>query len=53
MKKTPGNIIILHMYTKNYYHMIYGSWYIVHNRQMDRQMDRWVEKVTYRGGCST
>ena len=26
IKKTTGNIIILHMYTKNYDHMLYCSW---------------------------
>ena len=26
MKKIPGDIIILHMYTKNYDQMIHGSW---------------------------
>ena len=26
MKKTPGGIIILHMYTKNDDHMMYSSW---------------------------
>ena len=43
MKKTPGVIIILHMRTKNYDQIMYGSWDRVHNawaeRQMDRQMD--------------
>ena len=35
----PGDII-LHMHTKNYDHMMYGSWDIMHNRQTDRQTDR-------------
>ena len=26
MKKTPGDIIILHMCTKNYDHMMHGFW---------------------------
>ena len=26
IEKNPGDIIILHMYTINYNHMIYGSW---------------------------
>ena len=51
-KKMPGNII-LHMHTRNYDHMIHGSWDIMHNRRTDGQMDRWTEKVTYRGGCPT
>ena len=33
IKKTPGNIIILHLYTTNNDHMTYGSWYIKHERQ--------------------
>ena len=32
MKKTPGNIIILHMCTKNYDQMMYGSWDMVCDR---------------------
>ena len=31
-KKTPGNIIILQMWTKNYDQMIYGSWDTVRDR---------------------
>ena len=37
MKKTPGDIIIWHMCTKNYDQMMYGSWDMVCDRQMDRQ----------------
>ena len=37
MKKNPGDIIILHMCTKNYDQMMYSSWDMVHNRQMDGQ----------------
>ena len=33
------DIIILHMYTKNYDHMMYGSWDMVHVTQTDIQMD--------------
>ena len=40
MNKTSGDIIILHTCTKNYDQMMYGSWDMVHNRQMDRQKDR-------------
>ena len=29
MKKTPGDIIILHRYTKNSYHMLFCSWDMV------------------------
>ena len=36
MKNTPGDIIILHMCTKNYDQMMYGPWDMVHNRQMDK-----------------
>ena len=41
----PGDIIILHMYAKNYDQMIYGSW--------DMVRDGRTEKMTYRGGCPT
>ena len=44
-KKTLGDIIILHMCTKNYDHMMYSSWDMVHDGRM--------EKVTYWGGCPT
>ena len=37
MKKTPGNIIILHKSTKNYGQMMYSSWDMLRNRQTDRQ----------------
>ena len=33
MKKTPWDIIILHMYTINENHMMYGSWNMECNRQ--------------------
>ena len=33
MKKTPGDIIILHKCTINDNHMIYGSWDMKHDRQ--------------------
>ena len=46
-KKKPGDIITLHMCTKNCDHMMYDSWDMVHNCRPDRQ----TEKVTYRGGC--
>ena len=60
-KKAPGDIIIFHMSTKSYDHMMYGSWDMVRkrrtDRQRDRQKDRWTdgrtEKVTYIGGCPT
>ena len=32
MEKTPGDIIILHKYTKNYDHMLYCSWDVVRDR---------------------
>ena len=31
MKKTPGDIIILHTCTKNYDQMVYSSWDMVHD----------------------
>ena len=37
LKKTSGGIIILHMSTKNYGKMMYGSWDMVCNREMDRR----------------
>ena len=39
-KKTPGDIIILQMCTKNYDHMMYGSWDMVQDGWMDQQTDR-------------
>ena len=41
----PGYIIILHICTKNYNHMIYGSWDMVRNGRTDGKSDR--------GGCPT
>ena len=38
MNKIPGDIIILHMCTKNYDHMMYGSW--------DMMCDRWRDRLT-------
>ena len=32
MKKTPGDIIILHMCIINYHQVMYSSWYMVHDR---------------------
>ena len=56
MKKTPADIIILHMCTINYGLMMYGSCDMVCNG-MDGQKDRWTdgqtEKVTYRGEYPT
>ena len=37
MKEKPGNIIILHMCTKKYDQMMYGSWDMV--RDGDRRTD--------------
>ena len=52
MKKTPGDIIILHMCTKNYDHMMYSSGDMVRDGWMDRRTDGRTdgrtEKVTYR-----
>ena len=48
-KKTPGDIIILHMCTKNNYHIMHSSW----NMLGDRWRDRQTEKVTYRGEFPT
>ena len=49
MEKTAADIIILHMCTKNYDHMMCSSWDIVHNGWTDGT----TEKVTYRVGCPT
>ena len=35
LRKTPGDIIILHMCTKNYDHMMYNSWDMVRNEYVD------------------
>ena len=32
-KKTPGNVIILHLCTTNDNHMMYGSWYMEHDTE--------------------
>ena len=32
MKKVPGDVIVLHIYTKNYDQMMYSSWDIVRDR---------------------
>ena len=39
IKTNPGDIIILHMCTKAYDQMKYGSWDMVHGRRTDRQTD--------------
>ena len=39
VKKTPGDIIISYMRTKNYDQMMYISWDIVCSGQMNRQKD--------------
>ena len=44
MKTTSGDIIIFHMCTKNYDQMMYGSWDMVCNWQMDRQTGRLTDK---------
>ena len=41
MKKTPGDIIILHMCTKNYDQVMYGSWDMMRDVWTDRLMDGW------------
>ena len=45
----PGDIIILHICTKNYDHVMYSSWDMVRKGQTDRR----TEKVPYTGGCPT
>ena len=39
MKKAHGDIIILHMCTKNDDHMMYRSWDMVRDRWTDEQTD--------------
>ena len=39
MKKMPGDIIILHMCTKNYDHMMYGSWDMLRDGRTERRKD--------------
>ena len=51
-KKTPGDII-LHVFTKNYDHMMYVSWDMMRDGRTDGQTDGRTEKVTCRGGCPT
>ena len=46
MREMPGNITILHMCTKNYYQMMYGSWDMVWGERADGKSD-------IRGGCPT
>ena len=36
----PEDIITLHKCTKNYDHMMYGSWDMVYNRWTDGETDR-------------
>ena len=45
----PGDIIILHICTNNYDHVMYSSWDMVRKGQTDRR----TEKVAYSGGCPT
>ena len=45
-KKMLGDIIILHMFTKNHDHMMYNSWDMVHKEQTDRQKKwHWVPNL--------
>ena len=46
-KKTPGDIIFLHICTKNYDHLIYSSWVW----RTDGQRDEWTEKATQEAGA--
>ena len=39
MQKAPGDIIILHMRTKDYDQMMYGSWDVVRDGQTDEKSD--------------
>ena len=33
-EKIPADIIVLHMFNKNDIHMMYGSWDMVHDREL-------------------
>ena len=48
-KEMPGYIIILHMCTKNYVQMMYGSWDMVRDGRTDGR----TEKVTIEVGVPT
>ena len=39
----PGDIIILHKCNKNYGHMMYGSWDMVHNGRTGRRKNWHIE----------
>ena len=52
-KRMPGDIMILHVFTKNYDQMMYSFWDMVHDRRTDRPTGGWTEKVKYRVGCPT
>ena len=43
MKKTPADIIILLICTKNYYQMMYDSWDIMCSGRMDRRTGRLID----------
>ena len=53
-KKTPGDIIVLHMCTKKYDHMMYVSWDMVRDRQTEGK--KWHIEVgappNNKGSCS-
>ena len=46
MKTTPGDIIVLHICTKNYNQMMYDFWDIVRNRRKDKRTDRQIDGQT-------
>ena len=48
MKKTPGDIITLHMCTKKYDQMMYGSWDMLRDGRTDVQMDVRMDERTDR-----
>ena len=45
-EKKPGDIIMLHVSTKNNDHMIYGSWNMVHKGQTGMWTDRHTDRKT-------
>ena len=49
MKKNTGRYHHFTYVYQNYDQMMYGSWDMV----CDGQMDGWIEKVTYKGGSPT
>ena len=50
IKTLPEDIVILHICTKNYDHIMYSWWDTICNWWTEWQMNEQMEKVTYKGG---